>query len=391
MPDATPYAMNPVTPPRGGAGSARPWGGPAAIAALILALLAFFCAGALAQDDGQRQAMINGWRATLAQTEAALQREGLTTKELDAKRDEVLGVATAARAFKAEIEPRLNDLDAQLNAIAPPPPAGETAPPLPPATQQIYDQLNAQFEDLSALAAQTTVIILQAGQMLEEIAKRRDAFFTARMFERGPSVVSPALWRDTVAGFPTLANGLGRVLSAWFGRIAASDGSATLLLLLAAATGVAIVAFVRFLFTRWAQAWTAAQSPTPERKVLMATAVVVADIAVPMLILYGLRATFAALGLLPPAIGILFDGVIVAAAVFAVITGMARALAAPNQPEWRIGGIADETARSAYRVVAFAAFLLALGPLAEHLGRVAAMPAACAAASAAARTTGSTI
>ena len=108
----------------------------------------------------------------------------------------------------------------------------------------------------------------------------------------------------------------------------------------------------------------------------MATAVVVADIGVPMFILYGLRAIFAELGLLPPGIRILFDGVIVAVAVFAVITGVARALAAPGRPEWRIGGIADDTASRAYRIVAVAAFLLALGPLVEHLGRASAMPPA---------------
>ena len=50
-------------------------------------------------------------------------------------------------------------------------------------------------------------------------------------------------------------------------------------------------------------------------------------------------------------------------------------MAAPRRPEWRIGGIADDTAIRAYRVVAAAAFLLALGPLFDHLGRMAAMPA----------------
>src|SRR5690606_3658129 len=80
-------------------------------------------------------------------------------------------------------------------------------------------------------------------------------------------------------------------------------------------------------------------------------------------------------GLLPRGIGVILDGIIVAVAVFTVIGGMARALAAPGRPEWRIGGIADETARHVYRVVMVGALLIALGPLVDPLGIVAAMPA----------------
>ncbi|HET7714710.1 MAG TPA: DUF3772 domain-containing protein [Bauldia sp.] len=348
----------------------------AAAVSLFLALLAAPF-GALAQNtvaDGQ--AMIDGWRATLAQTEAALQRDGLTLDDLDEQRDKVLSVLLAARAFKAELDPRIADLDAQLKAIAPPPEEGETPPPLPPAVQEVHDQLNAEFQALTGLSGQVGVVIVQAGQIIEALAARRDAFFTARLFDRSESVLSPALWRNVVGGVPALLSGVGRIVSAWIDRIAASSNAAVVLLLLAALVVIAIVLVVRFAFVRWAHAWTAAQSPTPERKVLMATAVVVADIAIPVLILFGLRMLFAQLGLLPPGIAVIFDGVITSVAVYAVITGMARALAAPGRPEWRIGGIADDTARRAYGIIALAGFFLALGPLIDHLGRVAAMPPA---------------
>ncbi len=365
--------MNPFTRARSRTEPPHPWRFLAGIVALALAVLLAPLLAA-AQDNAGNQEMIDGWRATLSQTEAALERDGLTLADLAEQRDGVQSVATAARAFKTGIDPRVADLDAQMKAIAPPPAEGQTAPPLPPATQEVYDQLNAEFQALTAFSGQAAVVILQAGQLLEEIAARRDAFFTQRLFERQQSVLSPSLWRDIAAGIPTVISGTARILSGWFDRIAASTNLQALLLLLAAATVIAIVILVRFLLVRWAHAWTAGQSPTPERKVLMATAVVISDIGVPMLILYGLRAVMAELGLLPPGIRIIFDGVIVAVAVFAVITGVARALAAPRRPEWRIGGIADATASQAYRIVAAAAFLLALGPFIEHLGRAAAMP-----------------
>jgi len=345
------------------------------IAAIALALAILVAPlFAAAQDNAGNQELIDGWRATLAQTEAALKRDGLSLADLADQRDSVQAVALAARDFKATIDPRIADLDAQMKAIVPPPAEGQTAPALPPATQEVYDQLNAEYQALTALSGQAAVIVLQASQLITEIAARRDAFFTARLFERQSSVLSPSLWRDTAAGIPTVASGTARIVSAWFERVAASTNLEALLLLLAAAAVIAIVILVRFLLVRWAHAWSAAQSPSPDRKVLMAAAVVIADIGVPMVILFGLRAVFAELGLLPPGIRIIFDGVIVAVAVFAVITGMARALAAPGRPEWRIGGIADATARQAYRIVAAAAFLLALGPFIEHLGRAAAMP-----------------
>ena len=346
------------------AGTAAP------VLALILAPLV-----ALAQSAASQQAVIDGWRATLAQTEAALTRTGLTLSDLDQQRDRVQAVLTGARAFKAQLEPRLADLQAQIGAIAPPPPEGstETAPSLAPEIQQVYDQLETERQAIATLVGQANVVLLQGAQLLEQIASRREAFFNARLFERGESVLSPVLWRDVGAGIPVVAQSVARVLGSWLERVAASSDAAVVLLFLAAFAGAVLVVFVRYLFVRWTRAWTAAQSPTPQRKLLMAVAVVVADIGVPVLLLFGLRAVLAALGLLPSGIRTILDGVLVSVAVFTVITGMARALAAPGRPEWRIGGIADDTARNAYRVVAIAAFLIALGPLADHLGRVAAM------------------
>ncbi len=358
--------MNLVTPLRRERAARAPWW-PRVFGVLGL-LVAILLAPALAPaqtPDVDRQAMIDGWRATLAQTEAALGGAGLTLADLDEQRDSVQAVLLAARALKADLDPHIADLDAQLKAIAPPPAEGQAPPTLPPATQEVYDKINAEFQALTALAGQTSVVILQGQQLIEEIASRRDALFTARLFDRSQSVLSPALWRDVAAGVPAVLSGAARLISAWLDRIAASSNTAVVLLLLAALAVVAIVLVVRFVFVRWARAWTAVQSPTPERKVLMATAIVVSDIAVPVLILFGLRLLFAELGLLPPGMGLIFDGVIAAVAIFTVITGMARALAAPGRPEWRIGGIADDTARSAYRIVACAAFLLALGPFVE--------------------------
>ena len=369
--------MNPVTPLRRERTARAPWwprlfGAFGLLVALLLAPAFTFAQ----PPDVDQQAMIDGWRATLAQTEAALSRAGLTLEDLGEQRDSVQAVLLAARALKADLDPHITDLDAQLKAIAPPPAEGQVPPTLPSATQEVYDRINAEFQALTALAGQTSVVILQGQQLIEEIASRRDALFTARLFDRGPSVLSPALWRDVAAGVPTVLAGTGRLISAWLDRIAASSSAAVVLLLLGALAVIAIVLVVHFVFVRWARAWTAVQSPTPERKVLMATAIVVSNIAVPVLILFGLRTLFAALGLLPPGIGLLFNGLIGAVAVFTVITGMARALAAPGRPEWRIGGIADDTASHAYRIVGVAAFLLALGSLVDHLARIAAMPAA---------------
>jgi len=367
--------MNAFTPRR--RGMLRAGIGPMIAGLVVAFLLVPILALAQAPPDAS-QAVIAGWRATLAQTEAALTRPGLALSDLDDQRDRVQAVLAGARAFKAQIQPRLASLQAQIDAIIAPGPDGKTPsdPDLPPETRDVYEKLDQERQALSALMGQANVIILQAEQLLESIAERRGQFFNARLFDRSTSVLSPVLWRDVGEGLPTVARAVGRVLSGWMTRVAASSDAEVVLLLLAAAACVVIVIFVRFLFVRWTRAWTATQSPTPPRKVLMASAGVVADIGVPMLILFGLRAVLAALGLLPSGVAIILDGLIVSVAVFAVITGMARALAAPGRPEWRIGGIADATASRAYRVVAVAAFLIALGPLADHLGRVAAMPAA---------------
>ena len=114
--------------------------------------------------------------------------------------------------------------------------------------------------------------------------------FSARLFDRGPSVLSPALWADTVGGIPKALAGAGRVIRGLAdadrgehqpaGRCSSSS-------------------------PRRQPCWSSlpsgtrscagpapgprSQSPTPARRVLMATAVVVADIGVPVMILFGLR------------------------------------------------------------------------------------------------------
>ena len=97
------------------------------VVALVLAFVLAMGA-ALAQEDAPaHQTTIDGWRATLADTQDALARADLTVADLDDERDKVLAVLTGARAFTAEIAPRVADLDAQLKAIAPAP-EGATLP-----------------------------------------------------------------------------------------------------------------------------------------------------------------------------------------------------------------------------------------------------------------------
>jgi potassium-dependent mechanosensitive channel len=337
----------------------------AVLLALILAPVAAWTQG---EDE---QATLNGWSATLSQAEATLGRADLAAADLDALRREVQAVYDEARAFDEDLQPRISEITDRLASIAPPEGGeGKEAPVLVETRQH----LQAELERLTGFSQQAGLVVLNAHQLLDKIRARRDTQFTTALFAHDRSALSPGLIADLAVETPTMLVGLGRIIGDWGRLVAASSDTVTVLLVVVAILIVVVILIARALFLKWAQGPGSSGEPTRSQKTVMALAIVAVDIGAPVLILFGLRALLFELKLLPRSIGEIFDGLTVAVAVFTVITGLARALAAPNRPSWRIAGIADQTARQSYGVVVIAAAILALYALIASLAGVAAAP-----------------
>ena len=337
---------------------------------LLLALTLGVSAGRAQADD--RQTTIDGWRATLGQIEASLQRADLTNAELDDRRKSAQAILTGATAFGEELKPLIAAAEQRLQSLAP---REDLTADEPAAVTETRDRLQAELKTLVAYGQQADLVSLQARQLVEEIATRRSARLTTELSKRERSILSPGLWVDMAAETSSLVAGLGRIGGSWIRLVTASSDLITALLVALALALVAAILLARYLFLRWAIWSRQTDAPGFGLKLSMAVAVVIADIGVPLLILSGLTILFAELDLLPQGARDILSGVTAAAIVFATITGLTRALIAPARPTRRIAVLADPTAGRVYSFVVIGALFMALLVLIEQLAAAVAAPA----------------
>ncbi|WP_421725678.1 mechanosensitive ion channel domain-containing protein [Bauldia sp.] len=335
---------------------------------LALILLPGLASGQISPE----RAMLNGWTATLNQVEAALGREDLADDDLDALQNRVQSVVTEALTFKDELAPRVRDLADLLGSIALP--EGTTIEDLPDVAEA-RERYESELEALTGIERQTELVRLRGDQLLERIVERRSQQFATALYARGRSALSPTLIADLAAESVNLLAGTWRVIAGWSRLVASSSDAVTLALGVVTVLIVGVVLVARALFLRWVQGPGSQGDPTRTHKIMMAFAVVIVDVGVPLLILIALRALLSELRLLPPSIDAIVVGLTVAVAIFTVITGLTRALTTPRRPAWRIAGIADGTARRTYGIVVVAAAILSFYSLLVQLANITATPA----------------
>jgi small-conductance mechanosensitive channel len=348
-----------------------------AVATLFLAGLVLGAAASLAATD-DRQAAIDTWRASLGQIENALQRTGITDADLDRHRAAAQAILTDSLALGEALKPLITAAEERLQSVAP---REDLTVEESKAVTETRDRLQAELKTLVGLAQQADLVTLQARQIVEEIATLKGSRLATELTARDRSVFAPSLWVDIAAGTSALVAGTAAIAADWAALFAKSSDLTTVLLAVAALILVVAILVVRRLFLRWAMgARPAGELPTPGQRMLMAFAIVVADVGVPLLILLGLEAVLAELELLPEAARAVFDAVTAAVVVLAAITGLTRALLAPGRPAWRLVALADATTVRLYSLVVIAAFLMALLVLVERLAAVIDVPAGYSAA-----------
>ncbi|HMN85803.1 MAG TPA: DUF3772 domain-containing protein [Bauldia sp.] len=347
------------------------WRSLAALAAFILSLLGAIAGVHAATDD--RQATIDRWRASLGQIENALQRTGITDDDLDRHRTAAQGILTDSLALGETLKPLIASAQERLQSVAP---RQDLTVEESKAVTETRDRLQAELNALVGLAQQADLVTLQARQILEEIATLRSTRLASELSARDRSIVSPGLWADIATGTSALAAAGAKTVAAWATAFAGSSDASTLLLALASLVIVVAILVARHYFMRWAKGASATGTARPGQRMLMAFAVVVADVGVPLLVLVGLRAVLNALGLLPADAATLYDALTAATIVFTAMTGLARAVLAPGRPAWRLTpAMTAPTAVRLYSLVFAAAVLVSLLLLVRVLSDTVSVPA----------------
>ncbi|WP_395661830.1 DUF3772 domain-containing protein [Aestuariivirga sp.] len=339
-----------------------------ALAALCALFISLSAAAAFDQAIlGQSDRAIQEFRTDLKRLEDIQRRPVLSEKELLDTRTALETLRTTAAKRSADLAGPLAEVNQQIASLGAAPSEGASEDA---GVAKSRSDLTSTRDRLQSLKSQFDVIVVEAEQSAGRvIALQRNQFFE-RVFDRNRSILNPSLWYDTGIGFGGLLAALGLLFRNWWTEVAASGNPIGLLLV---PLFIVIFAGGYRVINRWARHWM-------ERYANRSRSI--DDMTRLWRIVRGLITTAAALAILIIPIWLSLDAsgyltpriLMVWTALVAVIAGttffyvMARRVASPAEPAWRIVDLDD---RSASRFTLLAGVIAAVATMNAQLGKIA--------------------
>ncbi len=352
--------------------SPSPQGGGRAVIRFLALLFAFlFCLTAtLAYDEAivrQAERAAEAFRAELAVVEKELQLPIITDAQLTQHRV-VLEDTRAKSLFQAAAlaEP-IAEVNQQIALLGPAPPNGTNEAP---AVAGQRATLDAQMNRLLGARSQLELVSVTAEQLASRASSLQRSLFLTRIFEAGPSIINPRLWIDTGLGAALMVQRLGSLFSNWWSQVSATANFAGLALIpvfLAAFAGVYVL--LRGKIRRWANTRRIAnRSPDDIGRLWRIVRAVAVAFAVLFLLFLPVSIALGVNGFMTPRFQMVYSAAVEIIFVTVIYWVIARRIAAPGLPSWRIVNLDDVAAARLPVLVALAAFT---SVTTRSLGRVA--------------------
>jgi small-conductance mechanosensitive channel len=341
---------------------------------LILVLICFAAqiTAARAVDAGLAglaERAAENFRSELLQIQRELLLPTLSDAQLSEHRSRIEGIRTGATEQAQALSDPIAEVKAQLAKLGPPPAAGQTeADTIASQRKDLTDNL----QRLEGAKKQLELIAVEAEQAgARAAALQKDRFFS-RVFEPGRSIFNPAFWADAAAGADQFAQRLTALLQAWWNAVSADARLSVLLLIPAIFAGVYLVyevgaAWLRRRF-RTGAADTAPDDLARLWRVVRGTVLTAAAI---MVILVAVWSTIGIAGISTPRFDMLLRAAAKVAFETIVLGVLARRVASPGDPAWRLIDVDDGAASRFVTLVTAIAFVTsaqeALGTVAANL------------------------
>ncbi len=342
-----------------------------ALAALCALVLSFSAAFAVDQAIlGQSERAIQDFRAELTRLADQIRRPALTEKELVDARAALEKLRASATERSMKLTAPLAEVNQQLSSLGAAPPEG-AAEEAAVATQRAG--LTASRDKLQSLKSQFDVVAVEAEQNAGRVSVLQREQFFERIFDRNRSILNPSLWYDTGVGFGVLSAGLGRLFRNWWAEVSATGDPLGLLLV-----PLFVVLFTSgyILIRRWLGRFTQRYANRTRSidnmgrlwrivRALITTAAALAILFLPI------RLSLDASGYLTPRLFMVWQAVVYPTVTIIFYYVLARRVAAPTEPEWRVVDLDDGSASRFALLVGLTAFVATfntqLGRLAEGL------------------------
>jgi potassium-dependent mechanosensitive channel len=314
--------------------------------------LAAFCAivislsAALAFDQallGQSDRTLQQFRADLDRMEELLRRPALAERDLLDARSDLETLRTSAAERSATLSAPLAEVNQQIDSLGAPPAPGTSEDA---GVAKARADLNATRDRLQSLKSQFDVIAVEAEQSAGRVAAlQRDQFFE-RVFDRRRSILNPSLWYDTAVGFGVLTSGLGLLFKNWWAEVGPKGDPIGLLLV---PLFIVIFAGGYGFVNRWARHWMeryASRSRSIDDmsrlwrivRGLITTAVALVILFVPI------RLSLDASGYFTPRLLMVWMAVVTTLSGTIIYFVLARRVASPTEPQWRVIDLDDRAA-----------------------------------------------
>ena len=291
--------------------------------------------------------------ARLNQIEATLEREGLSDEELNEQRAKLVEIQDEAIAKRDELQPKLQEASARLEALKPAESKGEDAKDSiaeeSEALIQRRSELTKQVSDLDAELKLVTASLVRVDQLNNKITLARQLHFTTQLFERSSSLTNPLLWAKGLSGLGETWKATRILVSDWFSYISdrAADKIWQILGMIALAA-VVIIGPLRLAMISGISRLARLDNPSAFQKSLHASWAILVYTAVPFLSLLAFVLILENAELLPGRIKNLAELLAVVVFLSALSYGLVRVLLAPRKPSYRLLNLSDADANRLY-------------------------------------------
>jgi small-conductance mechanosensitive channel len=331
-----------------------------------------------AQPEQAAQGKLSAWKLEIEQITAAMARQGMSDRELEATRLRADQIHQQAQDLVTEQTPRLAAIQARLKQLGPAPKADDPQAATEAAT--VRDERKAQealAAELDAVIKGAGVIQLRAEEIVTAVATERRDRFSRTLLAKTNSIIDPTLWLDAASALPRTLNSANLLIRDWISLLSnrATD-SAWALLLVAVVASALVLSPVRRRLVAAIDRDATVEAPAPLRKALAALAIVVMNVALPFLGLKIVQWTLRLLELSPDRIDHTATAIVSAATITSGLTGLSYAILAPAKPSWRMVAVGDTEAHDLHRLIVTLALVHSLGTLAIDLAGVLIAPVA---------------
>lgn len=294
-----------------------------------------------------------GWQKQLDHIEDELRRPNLRYNELNAYRDELLGLRGSADEFWKKLEGPLDAMDDQVRKMPPAPAQGQ--PPEPDQAQRYRAELTYHLGVLTSARGTLDATHFRINQLINTIQDIRRKNFTTNLFQPVPGAFSAQTWDSVPSNTAITLDRVDGMVTNWWNGIRDKDD-----LLFVAAASLAIFVFLSFVAWRGIlslRRWNDESEPPFWRRASSAAGVILLrslPITIPIVFLYN---AVAQLQPMPENVGWFFYSAARSIITIVVVNALITTVLAPRTPQWRLIPSSDKAASRVCRLVIIAAFL----------------------------------